>query len=58
MNFYRLFLVCGLMAVGSLLSNMVPYYIIYGLYTVYAILFAIKHNFHFKVMGRIVFVLG
>ena len=46
------------MAVGNILGTLIPYYIIYGIYTVYAILFTIKHKFHFKVVGRIVFVFG
>lgn len=58
MNFYRLFLICGLMAVSMVLGNTIPYYIVYGVYAVYAILFTIKHNFHFKVVGRIIFVTG
>jgi hypothetical protein len=46
------------MAVGAVLGNMIPYYVVYGVYVAYAIIFAIKHNFHFKIVGRIVFVLG
>lgn len=47
-----------MMAIGATLDNKIPYYVIYGVYALYGIIFVIKHNFHFKVMGRIVFVLG
>lgn len=46
------------MAIGSVLGTMIPYYIVYGVYVTYAILFAIKNNFHYKVVGRIIFVTG
>ncbi len=58
MNFYRLLIICGLMAIAKVLSNNICYYIIFGVYAVYGIIYTIKHNFHFKVLGRIVFVLG
>lgn len=46
------------MAVGVILQTLIPYYIVYGVYAFYAILFAIKHPFHFRIVGRIIFVLG
>jgi hypothetical protein len=46
------------MAIAKVLSNNICYYIIFGVYAVYGIIYTIKHNFHFKVLGRIVFVLG
>ena len=46
------------MAVAKSLSNNICYYIIFGVYAVYGILYAIKHNFSFRIIGRIVFVLG
>ena len=46
------------MAVAFTLNNVIPYYIIYGMYVLYAILFTVKNNFHYKVVGRIVFVVG
>lgn len=46
------------MAVGVTLQTLIPYYIVYGVYAFYAILFAIKHPFHFRIVGRIIFVLG
>lgn len=57
-NFYRLLLICGLMAIGVALQTLIPYYIVYGVYAFYAILFTIKHPFHFGIVGRIVFALG
>ena len=46
------------MAIPKSLSNNICYYIIFGVYAVYGILYAIKHNFSFRIIGRIVFVLG
>lgn len=46
------------MAIGYALQNQIPYYFIYGVYIVYAVLFGVKNNFLFKVVGRIVFVVG
>lgn len=57
-NFYRLLFVCGLMAVGQLLNNRIPFYVIYGVYAIYGGLFSIFHTFYFKVTGRIIFVIG
>lgn len=46
------------MAIGSVLQTLIPFYIVYGVYAFYAILFTIKHPFHFRIVGRILFVLG
>lgn len=46
------------MALGSVLGNVVPYYVVYGVYVVYAVLYTVKHGFLFRVVGRVVFVFG
>lgn len=46
------------MAIGIVLGNQLPYYFVYGAYLVYGVLFIIKNNFLFKIVGRIIFGIG
>ena len=48
------------MAIAKCLTNTsnICYYIIFGVYAVYGILFTVKNNFNFKIIGRINFVVG
>lgn len=46
------------MAIGVVLQNNIPYYFIYAAYGIYAVVFAVKNNFLFKVVGRVIFFIG
>ena len=54
----RLLIIASLCAIAKGLNSLIPYYVIYGIFVIYAIIFAIKHRFANKVLGRVMFVLG
>lgn len=58
LNFYRILSICALLAFAIVFVNTIPLYVAYGIFVIYGVLFAIKHNFAFPVVGRINFVLG
>ena len=57
-NYLRLLIIASLIAIGEALTNSIPYYFVYGIIVIYAIIYSIKHNFVYKVVGRVFFVLG
>ena len=57
-NYLRLLIVASLIAIGRALSHHIPFYIVYGILVIYAIIYSIKHRFVYKVAGRVLFVLG
>lgn len=40
------------------MDNLIPLYVIYGVYALYAIIFTVKHTWYYKCVGRVVFLFG
>ena len=57
-SYLRLILVAVLVVCADLMQSTAPYYFIYGIYVLYAVIYAWKNKFVFPVGGRIIFILG
>ena len=47
-----------LVVTAQTMASNAPYYFIYGVYVIYAIIYAWKSKFVYPIFGRIIFILG